>query len=143
MSKTVLDSRRFSCSGRKRFRKYHFPAFFIFFFIFPAYHDGCGPHWRLRSYSSQASEGLQDDWTAYDKRTEKKEERKKTRTTKRYTKHFKNADENRRKLRARKSTEKSKENRGWRYVDAVSVSLAVSVDYPAEVLREGSSSASS
>ena len=21
------------------------------------YHDSCGPHWRLRSYSSQASEG--------------------------------------------------------------------------------------
>ena len=29
--------------------------------------------------------GLQDSWTAYDRRTETKEERKRTRTTKRYT----------------------------------------------------------
>ncbi|XP_068718885.1 uncharacterized protein [Montipora capricornis] len=90
----------------------HFSFFFSFFLhiMTAVVHTG---GYAVIQVKHRRGIGLQDDWTAYDKRTEKKEERKKTRTTKRYTKHFKNADENRRKLRARKSTEKSKENRGW------------------------------
>ena len=54
----ALDSRRFSFSGRKRFGKYFFPAFFAV--LNPGlaeYSSVVRTHWWLRSYSSQAFEG--------------------------------------------------------------------------------------
>ena len=52
-----LNSQSFSCSGGKKVWKMFSCCIFRWFQSSSTYHDSCGPHWRLRSYSSQASEG--------------------------------------------------------------------------------------